>query len=61
MSAQIVNHNHVAELRWDGASELIGVEGPDRATMNEWEHDSIESSQFESLGFDGKKVDTNDI
>jgi len=37
-SVQVMQHHEVAELRWDGASELIRVEGPERAIINEWEH-----------------------
>jgi len=35
LSVQIVEHRKVAELRWDGATELIRVEGPERATMTQ--------------------------
>jgi len=33
LSVQIFEHCEVAELRWDGAIELIPVEVPERATM----------------------------
>ena len=33
LSAQCYDIHEVAELRWDGASELIRVEGPERATI----------------------------
>jgi len=34
LSVQREEHRET-ELRWDGATELIRVEGPDRATRNE--------------------------
>jgi len=33
LSVQLLQLREVAELTWDGASELIRVEGPARATM----------------------------
>jgi len=35
LSVQIVEKPEVAELRWNGATELIRVEGPERATMTQ--------------------------
>jgi len=32
---QVFQHREVAELRWDGASELIQVEVPERSTMTQ--------------------------
>lgn len=34
-NAQIGEENEVAELRWDGATELIHGESPKKATMKE--------------------------
>ena len=33
LSVHHLQHREVAELRWDGATELIRVKGPERATM----------------------------
>ena len=33
LSVQLLQHREVAELRWDGAIELIRVEGPERTTI----------------------------
>jgi len=35
LSVQNGEHREVAELRWNGASELIIVEVPERATMTQ--------------------------
>jgi len=35
LSVQIGEHREVAELRWDGAVELIRLEPPERATMTQ--------------------------
>ena len=35
LSVQIGEHREVAELRWDGATELIRVEGPEGTTMTQ--------------------------
>jgi len=35
LSVQSGEHREVAELRWDGASELILEEVPERATMTQ--------------------------
>jgi len=35
MSVQIGELREITKLRWDGATKLIEVEGPERATMNE--------------------------
>ena len=32
LSVQISERHDIAELRWDGASELIRVEAPERAS-----------------------------
>ena len=32
LSVQSGEHREVTELRWDGATELIRVKGPERAT-----------------------------
>ena len=37
LSVQIVEHREVAELRWDGATELIRVEGPETARKKQLE------------------------
>ena len=37
LSVQISELCEVTELRWDGAIEIIRVQGPERATMTEWE------------------------
>jgi len=42
LSVQWLERSDVAELRWNSASELIRVEHPERATMNEWEHVEID-------------------
>ena len=33
LSVQIDEHREAAELRWDGATEIIRVELPERATI----------------------------
>ena len=33
LSVQLLQHSEVAELRWDGAIDLIRVDGPERAIM----------------------------
>jgi len=35
LSVQQLQHREAAELRWDGSTELIQVEVPDRATMTQ--------------------------
>jgi len=35
LSVQLLQHREVAELRWDGATELIHGEVPERATMTQ--------------------------
>jgi len=35
LSVQRLQHGEVAELRWDGATEFIRVEDPERATMTQ--------------------------
>jgi len=35
LNVQLFQLREVAELRWDGASEIIRVEVPERATMNQ--------------------------
>jgi len=35
LSVQLLQHREVAELRWDGAIELIRVEVPERAAMTQ--------------------------
>jgi len=35
LNVQIVEHDEVAELRWDCATKLILVEVPERATMTQ--------------------------
>ena len=35
LSVQIGEHREVAELRWDGAIEIIRVEFPERATITQ--------------------------
>jgi len=38
LNVQIDELRKVAELRWDGAGELIRLEPPERARINECEH-----------------------
>jgi len=35
LSVQLLQLSEVAELRWDGATELIQAEVPERATMTQ--------------------------
>jgi len=35
LTVQLLQHREVAELRWDGAIELIEGEEPERATMTQ--------------------------
>jgi len=35
LSVQLLQQSEVAELRWNGASQLVRGEKPERATMNE--------------------------
>jgi len=35
LSVQLLQLREVAELRWDGAIELIDIEVPERATMTQ--------------------------
>ena len=37
LSVQRGEHHEVADLRWDGASKIIRVDGPERATMTQLE------------------------
>jgi len=41
LNVQVVKPSEVAELRGDGASQLIWVEGADRATMKVWEEITV--------------------
>jgi len=44
LCVQIVDIREVAELRWNGANEIIRIEGSEKATMNEYKrHPAIES------------------
>ena len=43
---QVLQHREVAELRWDGASELIRVEAPERATMTHNAHQDASYSEI---------------
>jgi len=35
LRVQPCEHREVAELRWDGATELIRVDGPEKAALKE--------------------------
>jgi len=38
LNVQLLQHGQVAEPRWDGASELIILEVPEKATVNKCEY-----------------------
>jgi len=46
LRVQLLQHREVAELRWDGATELIRVEAPERATMAQW---TIEDASYSQI------------
>jgi len=41
LSVQHLQHREAAELRWDGASKLIRVEVPDRATVKQSDSETM--------------------
>ena len=47
LSVQIGQHREVAELRWDGATELIRVQQPERATMTQMR--TIEDASYAQI------------